>query len=94
MPGRRLHVIAYDISEDGPRGRLAKFLLDYGDRIQHSVFEADLEPEDVERIMARAKPLVAAGDSLRIYALCADCAEKVRSLGRQGPIELDDIVVV
>jgi CRISPR-associated protein Cas2 len=91
---RRLHVIAYDIAEDAPRTKLAKFLLDFGDRIQHSVFEADLETEDVERILARAEALVEPADSLRIYPLCAECAEKARSLGREGSVDLADLTIV
>ncbi len=91
---RKLHIIAYDITEDSPRTKLAKFLLDFGDRVQHSVFEADLEPEDVERILARAETLIEPTDSVRIYPLCADCAEKVRTLGRKGPVDLADLTIV
>jgi len=91
---RRLHIIAYDITEDSPRTKLAKFLLDFGDRIQHSVFEADLEPEDVERILARAETLIEATDSVRIYPLCAECADKARALGREGPVDMADLTIV
>ena len=34
-------VIAYDISDDRRRLRVAKLLLSYGDRVQYSVFVAD-----------------------------------------------------
>ncbi len=94
MSARRLHVIAYDITEDAPRARLAKYLLDFGDRIQHSVFEADLDEDDIERILGRARQLIEDTDSVRLYPLCADCAARVRALGREGPLDAGDLIVV
>lgn len=38
-------VIAYDISDDRRRERVARVLLQYGERIQKSVFMAYLDPE-------------------------------------------------
>ena len=36
------YIIAYDVTEDSSRTKLADLLLDHGVRIQKSVFEADL----------------------------------------------------
>ena len=53
---RRLeYVICYDLTDDRRRDRLAKTLLDYGKRIQHSVFVAHLDDELLERMMARVR---------------------------------------
>mgnify|MGYP002748130839 FL=1 len=38
----RRTLIAYDIPDDKRRGRIAKLLLTYGDRIQYSVFIVDI----------------------------------------------------
>lgn len=35
---RRFTIVSYDISDDRRRTRVAKLLLDYGDRVQYSVF--------------------------------------------------------
>ena len=35
---RRFTIVSYDISDDRRRARVAKLLLDYGDRVQYSVF--------------------------------------------------------
>ena len=94
MSRRTLHVITYDITDDGRRTKLAKLLLDYGDRMQYSLFEAELEPGDVETILKRAEDLVEPTDSLRVYALCASCCERVQTLGRRESIESDDLVVI
>jgi len=87
-------VIAYDVSDDRRRNRLARLLLDYGDRVQGSVFEADLSSDEVERILSRAAELVESAESLKVYVLCADCADRVRSLGRDWPLGGDDLVLV
>ncbi len=43
---RRLeYIIAYDLTDDRRRERLARTLLDYGERIQHSVFAVHLDDE-------------------------------------------------
>lgn len=95
MRQRTRHLIAYDISDDRRRNRLAKLLLDYGDRVQHSVFEADLSSQDVERILRRAAKLVTdPDDSLRIYPLCAACFGAVRSLGREVPLDDSDLIII
>jgi CRISPR-associated protein Cas2 len=42
-----LYVAAYDISHNGRRASVARVLLGYGERVQKSVFEVWLEPEEV-----------------------------------------------
>jgi CRISPR-associated protein Cas2 len=70
-------VVSYDIEDDGARNRVAEVLKDYGKRVQYSVFECRLEPglvaemrRDLERI-PRGKR-----DEIRLYFLCARCAER------------------
>jgi len=94
MPHQTRYVIAYDIADDKRRTKLARLLLDYGDRFQLSLFEADLSAKDVEEILKRSAELVTETDSLRLYALCADCSEKVQSLGRAMPMGVEDLVII
>lgn len=42
-------LVCYDIADDRRRDRMAKALLDYGARIQESVFLAELDDELAER---------------------------------------------
>ena len=69
MPSRQemCYVIVYDVVENSPCTKLANILLDYGIRVQKSVFEADLTREDVEEILQKVSKYIEAGDSLRIY---------------------------
>jgi CRISPR-associated protein Cas2 len=84
MPGaRRSHyLITYDIASDSRRTRLSRLLEGYGDRVQYSVFEADLSRKDVQDILRSAENLVSKGDSLRLYPACENCAGKVKTIGR------------
>ena len=73
-PSTRMHyLVSYDITDDRSRQRIADLLLDYGDRIQKSVFEADLDADDLATILRKAEPLIAEEDSFRIYPLCKAC---------------------
>lgn len=40
----RRTLVAYDVTDDGRRSKLAKILSKYGDRIQYSVFIVDAAP--------------------------------------------------
>lgn len=94
MSRRIACVLAYDISDDASRRKLASFLLDYGDRMQYSLFEAELTEADIRKILARASELLGPDDSFRIYALCADCARRIHTLGRTGPCGTDDLIII
>ena len=43
-------LVAYDVPSDRRRGRVAKTLLKYGDRIQYSVFVVDSAPAKLMRL--------------------------------------------
>lgn len=48
-----LILISYDLEDDRGRTRLAKLLQDFGPRVQKSVFEADVQPKEFERLCAK-----------------------------------------
>ena len=87
-----LYSICYDIRDDRRRLQVVK---DYGERVQFSVFEANLRPDQLERLKKRvAKVLDPQEDTLRIYALCGACAARIEILG-QGVITQDpDLIVI
>ncbi len=77
------YVIAYDVQDDRQRDRLAHLLLDYGERVQKSVFEADLTADELQELLGLAAEHLGEEDSLRAYPLCRDCRRGVSSLGRE-----------
>jgi CRISPR-associated protein Cas2 len=91
---RTRYVIAYDIQDDRRRTRLAELLLDAGDRVQQSVFEALLTPDELQELLARAAKYVGDEDSLRAYPVCAACAAKIAVVGRAAVVGSPGMVLV
>lgn len=77
------YVIAYDVVDDRKRTRLAEILLDYGERVQKSVFEADLKRSEMQEIVQRVSHLIAQEDSLRFYPMCETCAKGILTIGQK-----------
>ena len=78
-----LYIIAYDIADDGRRTHIADTLKDFGRRVQYSVFEAQLDTALLAALRQRVERIVdLEDDSVRIYALCGECEEKVTIIGQ------------
>lgn len=81
-------VIAYDVSEDRRRARLAGLLQRYGDRIQFSVFLCRVADDELVQLMDEAKGLVdPSTDSIYTIHQCLDCWGKVTTMGQARPPE-------
>jgi CRISPR-associated protein Cas2 len=77
-----LTVVSYDIRQTRRRTRLAHALKDFGQRVQLSVFECQLDEKQVARMRKAIERLIdPSEDSVRIYRLCGDCAERLETLG-------------
>jgi CRISPR-associated protein Cas2 len=77
-----LYVVCYDISDDKTRNQMSERLLDFGARIQESVFECVLDGECHERMLERLDRVpIAQTDRVRVYRLCQTCVETVRIYG-------------
>jgi len=88
-------VVSYDIVDDEKRTRLAKELLNFGRRVQKSVFECRLDEgkylemkRKVEKIIDMEK------DSVRYYALCQRCVSGIEFSGWGTVTEDEDTIVV
>ena len=82
------YVIAYDISDDHRRARVAATLQAYGDRIQRSVFVCMLEPPILAEVHSRVSVIInPLTDSVYVFRQCAACWEAV---GIHGQATVDD----
>ena len=89
------YIISYDIPDDKRRGKIAKILLDFGSRVQYSVFEAILTKELLEKLLKRLKKVVnLKEDSIRIYRLCNDCKQRIEILGCGKVSEDKDVYIL
>jgi CRISPR-associated protein Cas2 len=91
-------LITYDVATTTTEGRrrlrqVAKACLDYGQRVQYSVFECLVEPAQLVSVRSRLLRIInPETDSLRIYLLGHDWNHRVehhgakRSFDPQGPL--------
>lgn len=89
------HVICYDISADASRNRMAETLLDFGVRIQESVFECVLAEGEMDKLMSRVKKIeLEDTDKVRVYRVCQRCLESVVVFGPASDPRLPDFFVL
>ena len=86
-----LMLVTYDVSTESLAGRkrlrrVARACLDYGQRVQNSVFECEVDPAQWAMLRARLiGEIDSAKDSLRFYRLGADGKRRVgASRGQVG----------
>lgn len=76
-------VIAYDVSADDDRARVAAVLCAFGDRVQKSVFECNLDQDELAHVVGKLQSIVKPStDSVKIYRQCAACDQAVRIIGQ------------
>jgi len=88
-----LYVVAYDISCQKRRTKVANVLRAYGQRVQYSVFECVLSPLEFRELKGRLKQVIKLPeDSLRMYPMSGHTVRQVEVWGglpltqRQGSI--------
>ncbi|MFO7871662.1 MAG: CRISPR-associated endonuclease Cas2 [Kiritimatiellia bacterium] len=94
-------LVSYDVSTREKKGRTrlrkaAKACLDYGQRVQNSVFECDLDPAQWAVLKDRLEKIIKEEeDSLRFYYLGKNWQRKVEHIGTKGIGDLrnDPLVV-
>ena len=85
-------LITYDVdttTKEGARRlrRVAKACVDYGQRVQNSVFECELNPTKLKRLREKLEELVDKKyDSLRFYHICENCLPKSFELSNKNEI--------
>ena len=88
------YIVSYDVVDDARRTKIAKILLDYGSRVQYSVFECRMEDEQLTELTRRLKGLVDEEDSLRIYAICRACEKTIEVLGHGEVMQDKDVYIL
>jgi CRISPR-associated protein Cas2 len=82
-------VVAYDIAHDRRRLRVMKTMKGYGEHVQESIFECDLEPAVYRKLRQDLKKLIKLEeDNVRIYHLCGADVERIEEIGVGRPVQL------
>src|SRR5258708_23736600 len=94
-----LMLVTYDVSTETRAGRrrfrrVARACLDYGQRVQNSVFECEVDPAQWTNLKARLLAEInAKEDSLRFYRLGADGRRRVEHVGAKPTLPPDGTLV-
>jgi CRISPR-associated protein Cas2 len=95
-----LVLVTYDVATSTAAGakrlrKVAKACLDYGQRVQASVFECEVEPAQFTALKARLLDLYEPSvDSIRFYFLGSGDRKKVEHFGAKPSLDLDGPLIV
>ncbi len=87
-------LVTYDVSTQTQAGRrrlsrTAKACLDFGQRVQNSVFECQVDPAQFATLKARLQEIIdPAEDSLRFYFLGSNWRHRVEHVGTKPATDL------
>lgn len=83
-------IVAYDIADPRRLSRVAKIMLDYGVRVQKSIFEVELNPGAYLEMKRRVEDvIVREADGVKYFPLCRRCAAFVEIIGKGQQVEAD-----
>ena len=90
-----LVLVTYDVRTEDTAGRrrlrrVARACLDFGQRVQYSVFECEVDPAQWTALRARLiGEIDATCDSLRFYRLGADGKRRIEHVGAKEALDLE-----
>ena len=95
-----LVLITYDVKTESPAGRrrlrrIAKACLNFGQRVQFSVFECEVDPAQWTKLCARLLSEFEEGeDSLRFYMLGANWKPRIEHHGTKPATDFDGPLIM
>ncbi len=95
-----LVLVTYDVRTSEPGGekrlrRVAKACRDFGQRVQYSVFEIEVDPAQWTKLKARLTGLIDPDhDSLRFYMLGTNWERRVEHLGAKPAADLNGPLII
>jgi CRISPR-associated protein Cas2 len=93
-------LVTYDVNVTEGNGarrlrRIARACQDYGQRVQYSVFEIEVEPAQWTMLKANLEAIIdAKHDSLRYYHLGSNWRRRVEHVGAKPAVDLGGTLIV
>ena len=93
-------LVTYDVATDTREGRrrlraVARACEDWGQRVQFSVFECDLDPAQWTALRVRLVGIIdPSTDSLRFYMLGREWRRRVEHVGAKPSLDMDGPLIV
>lgn len=95
-----LVVVSYDVSTKTASGKkrlrkVAETCLDYGVRVQNSVFECNVDPVQWEELKSELLSLFKKEeDSLRFYFLGSNWQRRLEHHGKETNLNIEDLLII
>lgn len=95
-----LVLITYDVDTTNAAGRrrlrqVAKTCVNYGQRVQNSVFECDADAAQIKQIQTKLLKIIdIEKDSLRFYNLGNNYSRRIEHFGIKPGYDLEDTLIV
>ena len=95
-----LVLITYDVNTENAAGRrrlrkVAKECVNYGQRVQNSVFECSLDAAKLELVKHKLEKLIdPERDSLRIYNLGNNYSGKICHIGAKASYDAEEVLMI
>ena len=95
-----LVLITYDVNTQTPLGRkrlrqVAKQCVNYGQRVQNSVFECVLDAAKCREVQHKLEQIIDKGtDSLRFYYLGNNYKSKVEHIGAKESFDVEGTLII
>ncbi len=93
-------LITYDINVTSAKGqsrlrKVAKICVNYGQRVQNSVFECKLTEAELLKVKKQLLDVINVEmDSLRFYRLGDNYDRKVQHIGAKGTYKVEDAMII
>lgn len=93
-------LITYDVNTEDSAGKrrlrkVAKACVNYGHRVQNSVFECELSEANLCLLLNELKSIInSSSDSIRVYHLNKNEARRVDVIGLETAINFDSAILV
>lgn len=90
-----LHIVAYDIKDAKRLKKLSRLCLDYGVRIQYSIFEFDLNADLTKDFLQKISEIIdSAVDKVMVVPVCENCRKSIKLLGQAKTFELPVLFLI
>lgn len=95
-----LVLITYDVNTETPAGKkrlrqVAKQCVNYGQRVQHSVFECILDASKLREVQHKLEKIIDKDkDSLRFYNLGKNYKNKVEHIGAKESYDVEGPLII
>ena len=92
-------LITYDVNTETKEGKkrlrkVAKQCLNYGQRVQNSVFECLIDPARLKMVQAALEKIIdKEKDSLRYYYLGDDWRKRIEHVGAKAALDLEGLLI-